>query len=206
MPFLTVHFLIQLLLPLRHWLYPGNVLWNEEGFRFSWHLKIMEKRGRARFYATDPRTGAHWELRCEGLLSDKQAGRMMTQPDLILAFAHILAERTGIPGVEVRADVRVSLNGRPPRPLIDPRVNLAAESDGFLSKRWILPLELPAPGLLTRLEEDGEPLQELTAHRHLGHVAIHEAAAGVQARLAAVNAEPGAEPIHLVRQPGLRTE
>jgi hypothetical protein len=66
---------------------------------------------------------------------------MVTAPDLILAFAHVLAERTGLPGVEVRADVRVSLNGRPPRPLIDPRVNLAAESDGFLPKRWSLPLE-----------------------------------------------------------------
>ncbi|ATB26944.1 HTTM domain-containing protein [Melittangium boletus] len=136
---LGVHFLVQGLLPLRHWLYPGDVLWNEEGFRFSWHLKIREKHGRVRFFATDPRTGARWELRPEGLLTDKQAGRMLTQPDLVLAFAHVLAERTGIPGVEVRADVQVSLNGRPWSPLIDPQVNLAAERDGFAPKPWILP-------------------------------------------------------------------
>ena len=53
----------------------------------------------------------------------------------------LLAERTAIPGVEVRADVQVSLNGRPLRPLIDPRVNLAAESEGLRPKPWILPLE-----------------------------------------------------------------
>ncbi|MBM7115170.1 HTTM domain-containing protein [Archangium primigenium] len=136
---LGVHFLVQWLLPLRHWLYPGDVLWNEEGFRFSWHLKIREKHGHIRFFATDPRTGARWELRPEGLLSDKQAGRMLTQPDLILAFAHVLAERTGIPGVQVRADARVSLNGRPYQPLVDPQVDLAAERDGFAPKPWILP-------------------------------------------------------------------
>lgn len=139
LPVLAVHFVVQLLLPMRPWLYPGNVLWNEEGFRFSWHLKIMEKHGQARFHATDPRTGARWELRYDGLLSEKQAGRMMTQPDLVLAFAHVLAERSGIPGLQVRADVRVSLNGRPPRPLVDPSVDLAAESEGLLPKRWILP-------------------------------------------------------------------
>ena len=136
---LGAHFLVQLLLPLRHWVYPGDVLWNEEGFRFSWHLKIREKHGRVRFFATDPRTGARWELRPEGLLTDKQAGRMLTQPDLLLAFVHVLAERTGIPGVEVRADVQVSLNGRSWSPLVDPQVNLAAERDGFAPKPWILP-------------------------------------------------------------------
>ena len=136
---LGVHFTVQLLLPVRHWAYPGDVLWNEEGFRFSWHLKIREKHGRVRFFATDPRTGAHWELRPEGLLTNKQAGRMLTQPDLVLAFAHVLAQRTGIPGVQVRADVQVSLNGRPFQPLIDPRVDLAAEEDGLAPKRWILP-------------------------------------------------------------------
>ncbi|MET0400999.1 MAG: HTTM domain-containing protein, partial [Cystobacter sp.] len=138
---LGVHAVVQVLLPLRHWLYPGNLLWTEEGFRFSWHLKIREKHGQVRFHATDPATGRRWKLNPEGLLTDKQAGRMTTQPDLILAFAHVLAERTGIPGVEVRADARISLNGRPARPLIDPEVNLVAQEDGFEPKPWILPLD-----------------------------------------------------------------
>ena len=141
LPVLGTYFLVQVLLPVRYLLYPGNVLWTEEGFRFSWHLKIREKYGQVRFTATDPSTGQSWELNPQGLLTSKQAGRMSTQPDLILAFAHVLAERTGVPGVEVRADARISLNGRPPRPLIDPRVNLAAEHDGLAPRPWVLPLD-----------------------------------------------------------------
>ncbi|PTL81173.1 HTTM domain-containing protein [Vitiosangium sp. GDMCC 1.1324] len=146
LPVLAVYFLVQGFLPLRHWLYPGNVLWTGEGFRFSWHLRIRERLGQGRFYATDSRTGARWELNPEGLLTDKQAGRMITEPELILAFAHMLAERTGIPGVEVRADVQVSLNGRPFCPLIDPRVDLAAEEEGLGPKPWVLPLETRCEG------------------------------------------------------------
>jgi hypothetical protein len=48
--------------------------------------------------------------------------------------------------VEVYADSLVSLNGRPPLPLIQPGVNLAAQTDSFFPKSWILPLpENPAP-------------------------------------------------------------
>ena len=138
---LAVYFLVQGLLPLRHWLYPGNVLWTGEGFRFSWHLRIRERVGQGRFHATDPRTGRRWELDPGVLLTDKQVARMLPEPDFVLAFAHVLAERTGVPGVEVRAEIQVSLNGRPFRPLIDPRVDLAAERDGLGPKPWILPLE-----------------------------------------------------------------
>ena len=35
--------LIQTLLPLRHILYPGELFWNEEGYRFSWRVMLMEK-------------------------------------------------------------------------------------------------------------------------------------------------------------------
>ena len=41
----SLHFLIQVFLPLRHFLYSGNVLWNEKGFRFAWHVMLMEKNG-----------------------------------------------------------------------------------------------------------------------------------------------------------------
>ncbi len=34
---------VQCLFPLRHWLYPGNVSWTEEGHRFAWHMKLRDK-------------------------------------------------------------------------------------------------------------------------------------------------------------------
>ena len=50
-------FVVQLVLPLRHWLYPGDRLWTEEGFRFAWHVTVAEKTGSTAFYVRDPGTG-----------------------------------------------------------------------------------------------------------------------------------------------------
>ncbi len=43
----------QTLVPFRHWLYPGNVSWTEEGHRFSWHMKLRSKAA-AEFRLTVP--------------------------------------------------------------------------------------------------------------------------------------------------------
>ena len=45
----------------------------------------------------------------------------------------------GMPGVEVRADVYVSLNGRPNRRFVDPGINLAAADAAPDGRGWILP-------------------------------------------------------------------
>jgi len=37
------------LLFLRHWLYPGNVSWTEEGHRYAWHMKLRDKDCTATF-------------------------------------------------------------------------------------------------------------------------------------------------------------
>ena len=34
---------VQVALPLRHFAYPGNVRWNEEGYLFSWRAMLTEK-------------------------------------------------------------------------------------------------------------------------------------------------------------------
>ena len=36
-------FILQLAVPLRHYLYPGNVRWNEEGYRFSWRVWSLRR-------------------------------------------------------------------------------------------------------------------------------------------------------------------
>ena len=35
-----LYLLVQVVLPLRHWLYPGDVAWSEEGHRFAWRMKL----------------------------------------------------------------------------------------------------------------------------------------------------------------------
>jgi hypothetical protein len=41
---------MQLLIPLRHHLYPGDVAWTEEGHRFSWRMKLRDKHGTTEIY------------------------------------------------------------------------------------------------------------------------------------------------------------
>ena len=49
----TVYLLIQLILPLRHWVIPGNVLWNEAGHRCSWRMMLRSKSGKTNFIVLD---------------------------------------------------------------------------------------------------------------------------------------------------------
>src|SRR6185503_7615623 len=44
---LAAYLAVQILFPLRHYLYPGNVSWTEEGHNVSWHMKLRTKVGDA---------------------------------------------------------------------------------------------------------------------------------------------------------------
>lgn len=137
----------QIALPLRHLAYPGDVRWNEEGYRFAWRVLLNEKAGFARFRVNEPATGQTWLVEPGAYLTPLQTERMAFQPDLILATSQIIAEDfrgRGHRDVEVRADVFVSMNGRPNQRLIDPEVDLASQHPGIGPKKWILPL--PEPG------------------------------------------------------------
>lgn len=138
---LAAYALVQLLVPLRHFLYPGNLLWHEQSYRFAWHVMLIEKTGSAEFSVVDRKTGARSVAFPRSILTRSQTKAMATQPDMILAFAHELWRRQRARGrdVAVYADVWVVLNGRPPAQLVDPSVDLAREAEGFLQKRWILP-------------------------------------------------------------------
>ena len=135
----------QSLFPLRHYLIEGNVSWTEEGHRFAWHMKLRDKDARIRYVLVDPITEERTEVDPGELLADWQLRKMATRPYMIRQFAHHLSERNG--GARVYARVSASLNGRPPHPLIDPEVDLAAEPPSWWKADWILPL----------VEEDGGP-------------------------------------------------
>ncbi|NBD08228.1 HTTM domain-containing protein [Corallococcus silvisoli] len=138
----AVYALLQLALPLRTHAYGGNVLWHEQGMRFSWRVMTREKNGSATFMVRDSVTGREWHVPPSQYLTRLQEREMAVQPDLILQLAHRIArdfEATTHHPVEVRADVRVSLNGRMSERLVDPTVDLSKEEDGLGPKAWILP-------------------------------------------------------------------
>jgi len=138
---LALYVLLQLLVPLRRLVYPGNVLWTEQGYRFSWHVMLMEKSGSAEFRVVDRARGSVRVVDPRSVLTRSQTKAMATQPDMLLSFAHELAARERQRGhdVAVYADVFVALNGRAPARLLDPHEDLARVQDSFAPKPWILP-------------------------------------------------------------------
>ena len=54
---LAAWILVQILVPLRHFLIPGNVAWTAEGQRFAWHMKLNDTAGTVLFHVSDPRDG-----------------------------------------------------------------------------------------------------------------------------------------------------
>ena len=143
-----IYLAVQLLVPLRHWLYPGVVHWTEEGHRFSWHMKLRDKAADVRLVATDSVSGRTWEIKQTPYLTKRQRRAMSRRPDMILQFAHEIADRLrgeGYDGVEIRAVAAASLNGRPHQLMIDPSTDLAAQPRTLGPAEWILPLEPPRP-------------------------------------------------------------
>ncbi|HSC88570.1 MAG TPA: HTTM domain-containing protein [Polyangiaceae bacterium] len=133
---------LQLLLPLRFLAYPGNVLWHEQGMRFSWRVMVRAKGGAVTFALRDPSTGTTQEIEPHVFLTPFQENEMAGQPDLILQGAHYLAAefaRNRGHRVEVYARSRATLNGRRAAPFIDPGVDLTQVRDGLAPYGWVLP-------------------------------------------------------------------
>lgn len=144
----------QLLFPLRYLVYPGNLFWTEEGFRFSWRVMLMEKSGTALFYVKDAQTGREGVVDNARFLRNHQERQMATQPDMILQYARFLKKyysEKGMADPYVRAEVYVTLNGRPSRLLFDPHLDLTALQDSWLPRRWLHPAPLEKDFSLTSM-------------------------------------------------------
>jgi vitamin K-dependent gamma-carboxylase len=142
---LGAYVVMQLGVPLRHLAYPGDVLWNELGMRFAWHVMIREKHGSVVFEAR-LQDGRRLEIPAHNYLTPRQAREMGGQPDLIAQLAQAIGrdlEARGHRNVAVHARTAVSLNGRRPQAIIDPEIDLfhADLSD----RRWILPAPAEPP-------------------------------------------------------------
>ena len=143
--FLVVYVSWQLFLPLRHWLYPGNVSWTEEGHLYAWRMKLRSKSGRVSFYVMDE-TGEEFKVSLRDYLTWWQTRRMAIRPDMIHQFVYYLGGRLRAEGkavVSIRVDARVSLNGRRRQHLVDPEVNLLHQPRTIWPAPWIKPLKVP---------------------------------------------------------------
>jgi len=145
--FIALWLAFQVLVPLRHLLYPGSPSWTEQGHRFAWQMKLRDKDASATFFVRDPATGREWRVAPRRYLLRHQVREMESRPDMILQFAHYLArewaQTHGVERAEVRARVCASLNGRKAALLIDPDRDLARVKRSLRHADWILPLQEP---------------------------------------------------------------
>ena len=125
----AIYFLIQIALPLRHHLIPGEVLWTEEGHRMSWRMMLRSLNCSIQFDLVNKETGTRTVPDLSQMLTKKQRARVAAYPDLIWQFAQRLAREYALEGqdVAVYANAKVSINGRPLEQFTDPRVDLAGE-------------------------------------------------------------------------------
>ena len=140
----SVFFIIQFLFPLRYSLYPGELFWNEQGYRFSWRVMLMEKKGSTTFKVVNKENNNSFYIMNNNFLTDFQERQMSFQPDFIIEYAHFLGnyyKNIGLNNIEIYADSYVALNGRISKRFIDPKIDLLKQKRGFKNKDWIIPLD-----------------------------------------------------------------
>ena len=143
---LCVYFSLQLLLPLRHYLIQDDVLWTEEGHRMSWRMMLRSRNGVGSFKVVDKNTKETIAVAPENYLTAGQERKVFSYPDFAWQFAHFLKREFKKDGKDVSVylvNSKVSINGKPFEPFIDPQTDLAAEPWKPLEHHtWIFPSNL----------------------------------------------------------------
>lgn len=142
LPLIICYFIIQIFLPWRYLLYPGELFWTEEGYKFSWRVLLTEKTGLATFKIVDGKTKKFFYVDNSDFLTSFQEKQMSFQPSSILEYAHYLGDHftsQGHKNVEVYVDSYVALNGRMSSQFINPNIDLYKLNESFLHKDWIIP-------------------------------------------------------------------
>ena len=132
---------IQLLLPLRHHLFKGDVAWTEEGHRYAWRMMLRTKQGHGNFIVKSQDKEKSERVNPRDFLNKRQNRKLFTQPDMVLQFAHFLEEKYEKEWgeeVQVFARIKTSLNGRPRSSFIDPERDLTkVKWTFFKASDWI---------------------------------------------------------------------
>ncbi len=149
-PLLIAFFAVQIVLPFRYLLYPGELFWTEEGYRFSWRVMLMEKSGYSQFKVVDQDSKKWFYVDNTKFLTPFQEKQMASQPDFILEYAHFLKNHyhaKGYANVAIYVDSQVTLNGRMSSTFVDPKTDLTKQRESFAHKTWIIPFQDEIKGL-----------------------------------------------------------
>ena len=136
------YFILQLYLPLRHYLYKGDVFYTEEGHRLAWRMMLRSKTGNLTYQITSTDADSTWSVKPNEFLTSKQSRAIVGKPDMIWQFAQYLDNHyqdIGVGDVEVRAVAYTRLNKQPVVRLIDDQVDLSkVRWESLKHSDWIL--------------------------------------------------------------------
>jgi hypothetical protein len=134
-----VYVCVQLVLPIRQWVLPGNPSWNERGHRYSWRMMLRRKRVLTTFkvVASD---GSYQFFPSRMLMTPNQSIRAERNPELVRQAAVELKKMVaglGVQEAKIYCLCLASLNGRRPVPIIDPDIDLSAAQRDWFVDDWV---------------------------------------------------------------------
>jgi hypothetical protein len=134
----------QLLVPFRHFLYPGIPEWTGENMRFSWRMKMQTKSNeKLELKFKDIVTQEELRLPIEQHLTGHQLQHIIEDPNYLVQLAKYFKKASigrDLTNVVVRADVETSFNGRKVQKMINPQVDLSVINPREGDTSWIIPL------------------------------------------------------------------
>ena len=144
--FVIIYTSLQILIPLRHLLYKRNLQWTHEGSNFSWRMMADHHETNVSITIEDPRTKGVYVVDPQKLLNYKQLTMMAHSPYMLFQYIQFLKQltkqETDIKNPIIRADIQVSVNGKPFQYMFDPTYNLSEVSySPFKDLGWVLPLK-----------------------------------------------------------------
>ena len=137
--FLIPFLFIQFILPLRHHLIEGDVLWTEEGHRLSWRKKKKKRDGFINFKIKNNDTGEITSYDYHKNLSPKQANTLATKPDFIWQYCQRIKQEYSGKNISIFIDCKNNINNGEFKTLIDPKQDFAkAKWNYFWHNEWVL--------------------------------------------------------------------
>ncbi len=144
----AAYFFLQLALPLRHNLFPGNVEWTAHGQRFAWRMKIQAR-------LLDTLEFKVWDIKNKIIyptdfrsynMNKDQITLLGYDPKAAFQFAEFLKEHSltnkKMDTVQIKSKLKVSLNGRPAQYIFDSTIDITSLNlNPFDTEHWVAPLE-----------------------------------------------------------------
>ena len=139
---MSIYFVIQIILPIRHHFIQDNVLWTEEGHRLSWRMMLRSKSGHATYTIKNHTQNKTEIVRLGDYLSRKQVRLASNKPDIMWQFSQRLKSIYAAKGdsISVYVKSQISVNGKPRKGYTNPEVDLAhVKWSAWKHSDWILP-------------------------------------------------------------------